>query len=289
MKVVTAIRLSTPSPDGQLIANVDKSGVLIRSCVDNGIVQSFETDKHFTGTWRFARWFIQEKRGASNSRTSDKGDGIAWRFLLADDDYLHVYDADDAQHHIGISNLAGNSGRVADIQFGFTMDLLLIFSDFGSKVILFTIPNQKGLEIRDPKQSSQCYSFRPHTGHLALLTRPALQDLLLLSQHDGSGIAMPVELATVDAQGIQWSPNGQWLAIWDAASIGYKILLLTADGHLFKTYYGGHDADTIGLGVKTLKWSPTGEFLAIGDFDNRVILLKRNTVSRTFSCKSVHV
>lgn len=141
-----------------------------------------------------------------------------------------------------------------------------------------TISTQKGLELRAPKQVPVCYGYRPRTGHLALLTRPSLHDVLLYLQPDGSGPVVPVELATIDVQGVLWSPNGQWLALWDAASAGYKVLIYTADGHLFKTYYGGQDADTIGLGVKTLKWSSSGEFLAIGDFDHRAILLKSDTV-----------
>lgn len=279
-----AFRHSSPSPDGQLIATVHKSCVLIRSCVNNGVIQSFESDKCFTGVWRFARWYGQEKYNPNKpreSRASDQQGGIVWRFLLADEEFVHAYDANGAQRHVRISNLAGHSGRIADVQFGLTEDQVLVFSDFGLKVILLTISTQRGLELRAPKQIPTCYGYRPRTGHLALLTRPSLHDVLLYLQPDGSGPVVPVELATVDAQGVLWSPNGQWLALWDAASAGYKVLILTADGHLYKTYYGGQDADNIGLGVKTLRWSPSGEFLAIGDFDHRVILLKSNTVGGT--------
>lgn len=194
---------------------------------------------------------------------------------------MHTYDSNGAQRHIQISNLVGHGGGIADVQFGFTEDRVLLFSEFGLKMILLNLSNQKGLELRDPKRIPVCYGLRPQTGHIALLTRPSLHDILLCLQPDGSGPVMRIELATVDAQGIQWSPNGQWLAIWDTASAGYRVLILTADGHLFRTYYGGHDSDNIGLGVKGLRWSPTGEFLAVGDFDHQVILLKKNTVGGT--------
>lgn len=281
IKGFIAFRHSTPSPDGQLVATVHKSCVLIRSSVDNGVLQSFEGDKCFTGVWRFARWYGQERKTPFKplqSRANDQRFGILWRFLLADENFVHIYDANGPQQHVRISNLAGHSGNLADIQFGSTEDQVLVFSDFGLKVILLTISTRRGVELKAPKQVIACYGYRPQTGHLALLTRPSLHDVLLYLKPDGSGPVVPVELATVDAQGILWSPDGQWLALWDAASAGYKVLILTADGHLYKTYHGGQDADSLSLGVKTLKWSPAGEFLAIGDFDNRVILLKSNNV-----------
>lgn len=201
---------------------------------------------------------------------------------------MHTYDANGAQQHVRISNLAGHSGSLADVQFGSTEDQILIFSDFGLKVTLLTISTRRGIELKAPKQTTPCYGYRPRSGHLALLTRPSLHDVLLYLNPDGSGPVVPMEMPTVDAQGILWSPDGQWLALWDAASAGYKVLILTADGHLYKTYNGGQDADSLSLGAKTLKWSPSGEILAIGDFDNRVILLKSNTVCGCPPSGSVH-
>ena len=292
IKGFIAFRHSIPSPDGQLIATVHQSCILIRSCVDNGIVRTFESDKCFTGAWRFARWYGQERKSPFKpleSRANDQQNGNLWRFLLADEDFVHAYDADGTQQHAKISNLAGHSGSIADIQFGLTEDQVLIFSDFGLKVILLTISTRRGVELRAPKQVTACYGYRPRTGHLALLTRPSLHDVLLYLKADGSGSVVPVELATVDAQGILWSPDGQWMALWDAASAGYKVLILTADGHLYKTYSGGQDADNLSLGVKTLKWSPSGDILAIGDLDNRVILLKINTVCGSPPRESLYV
>lgn len=291
IKRLIAFKHSTPSPDGQLIATVHKSCVLIRSCVDNEVVQSFESDKCLTGVWQFARWYGQERKNPYQSRESqvnDQWNGMVWRFLLADEDFVHVYDANGTQQHLRISNLAGHSGSISDVQFGWTEDQILILSDFGLKVILLTISTRRGVELRAPKQITTCYGYRPRTGHLALLTRPSLHDVLLYLKPDGSGPVVPMELATVDAQGILWSPDGQWLALWDAASAGYKVLILTADGHLYKTYCGGQDAGNLSLGVKTLKWSPSGEFLVIGDFDNRVILLKSSTVCGSSPSESLH-
>ena len=83
----------------------------------------------------------------------------------------------------------------------------------------------------------------------------------------------------VDAQGLKWSPDGRWLAIWDAPSAGYRVCVYTADGHLYREYNGPAMGDAPGLGIRSVEWSPRGDFLAIGGFDRRVTFLSTRTVS----------
>lgn len=87
-----------------------------------------------------------------------------------------------------------------------------------------------------------------------------------------------VELPTVDAQEVRWSLDGCWFAIRDTASIGPKVLVYTAEGHLFKTY-GGQQAggNEIELGIKSLEWAESG-ILILGCQDDVVTILSRNTV-----------
>ena len=200
------------------------------------------------------------------------------RVLLANDDTVLIWDVNDSQWNAVIDGAASNLGNIARVFFGFTANELLVFSVFGIKVTIWSLVTSRGVEIRDPKTSSRCYDYRPRTGHLAILTRANGHDNLMLLAPVTYELIRSVDLTTVDAQGVQWSPDGRWLAIWDAASMGYKVLIYTADGHLFKVYSGGQDADNIGLGVKTLQWSPSADFLTIGDFNSRIVLLQTNTV-----------
>ena len=92
-------------------------------------------------------------------------------------------------------------------------------------------------------------------------------------------------LPTVDAQGLKWSPDGKWIAIWDAASTGTKVLIYIADGQPFRTYTGPLDSDSaLDLGVRGIEWSPvasnTGvsEFLAVGKVDGTIDILRSKTV-----------
>ncbi|MCJ1378298.1 hypothetical protein MMC17_001395 [Xylographa soralifera] len=90
-------------------------------------------------------------------------------------------------------------------------------------------------------------------------------------------------LATVDAQGLEWSPDGNWLVTWEAASAGFHVLVYTVDGYLFKNYFGGQGPDTPGLGVRTAEWDSSGKVLAVKNHGNQVHLL----AMRSFNCVAI--
>lgn len=208
-----------------------------------------------------------------------KSPGVSSRVLLANGDTVMIWDVGDAQWSAVINAATSNLGEVARVCFGFTANEILVFSGFGIKVTIWSLTTSRGFEIKDPKALPTCYDYRPRTGHLSILTRDGAHDTLMLLAPGTYELIRSVDITTVDAQGVKWSPDGRWIVVWDAASMGYKVSIYTADGHLFKTYSGSQDADNIGMGVKTLKWSPLNSTLNIGGFDQRIVLLQRNTVS----------
>lgn len=269
-----------PSPDGRLIATLHNSHLIIRSSTNGILLQNFPITQDATSPWHFLQW---SGRGSSKTKASDlqvnaSSLRTSSRVLLANNDTVLIWDVDDSQWSAMIDGAASNLGEIAKVCFGFTSREILVFSVFGIKVTIWSLVTSRGVEIRDPK-SSTSYDYRPRTGHLAVLTRANAHDNLMLLAPETYELISSVELTTVDAQGVKWSPDGRWLVIWDAASMGYKVSIYTADGHLFKVYSGGQDADNIGLGVKVLQWSPSADFLTIGDFNSRIILLQINTVS----------
>lgn len=73
------------------------------------------------------------------------------------------------------------------------------------------------------------------------------------------------ETETDDLMGIEWSPDGRVLAVWESP-IKYKVLLYTLDGRCVSKFSAYDSA----LGIKSLAWSPTGQFLALGSYDEKV-------------------
>ena len=200
------------------------------------------------------------------------------RILLADGQNVRIFDVDDPKWKACIEGAASNLGQLSDVAFGHSADEVLVFSDFGVKITIWSLVTSRGVEVRDPKYGQRCYGVRPKTGHLAFLTRPAAQDVLMLLEPSSHEVVKSVELSTVDAQEVSWSHDGNWIAVRDAASLGHKVQMHTADGHLFRTFSGMKDAAEVDLGVKSMVWSPTGS-LILGDYNGRVVLLCRKTVS----------
>ena len=101
----------------------------------------------------------------------------------------------------------------------------------------------------------------------------------MLLNHGDHSVSQSVELPTIDAQEVSWSPDGQWIAISDAASSGHKIYFYTADGHLFKTYSKDEESSDIGFGVKRMAWCINNGLLAVGDLNDEVTILSRTKVN----------
>lgn len=254
---------------------------MIRSSIYSILLQSFPISHDATSLWQFLQW---SGRGTAETKPSDlqannRSRTNSLRILLANDDTVLIWDVNDSQWNAVIDGASSNLGKIAKVCFGFTANEILVFSVFGIKATIWSLVTSRGVEIRDPKYSSACYEYRPRSGHLAILTRASAHDNLMLLAPETYELIRDVELTTIDAQGVKWSPDGRWIVVWDAASMGYKLSIYTADGHLFKGYSGGLDPENIGLGINIIKWSPSADFLTIGDFNLRIVLLQMNSVS----------
>jgi hypothetical protein len=160
------------------------------------------------------------------------------------------------------------------------------------KMTVWSLRTAKQIDIPHPKFTSkgmvlglafrnnrsllfQGFGYRPCTSHFALLTRPATHDVVSVHCHTTYRTVVKFTLPTMDAQGLKWSPCGRWIAVWDSASSGYKVLIYTADGHLFRT----REKPCEGLGIKTVEWSPASEFLVVGSYDGKISFLSTYTFS----------
>lgn len=213
------------------------------------------------------------KRGGTNG--NDPVGLDSQRLLLADDATILVYDVRRPVLYAEISGATGLTS-LGNIEFGRTPDEVMVFSDFDFKIQIWSLITKRAIEIKDPKSASPGYDYRPTSGHLALLIRPAVHDILMVIAPHTHEVLETLELLTIDAQGIKYSPDSNWIAIWDTPSAGCRVLILTADGQLFKTYSLPHEE--LNLGVRSVQWSPDSEYLAIGDNEGKVTFLAKNKV-----------
>ncbi|KAL8665414.1 MAG: hypothetical protein Q9202_002307 [Teloschistes flavicans] len=199
---------------------------------------------------------------------------MAGRQCFPYDARIIVYDVTKPQACAEITG-ATTLTKLASIDFGHALDEIIVISDFGWKLQIWSLTTKRAVEIKDPKSVTSSYSYRPSTGHLALLTRPAAHDFLLILAPDSHEILSTWELATADARGVKYSPDGNWLVVWDTASAGCRVLLLTADGHHFKTF--STSEQELSLGVSCVQWGPRSAWLAIGECGRSMTVLSKNT------------
>ncbi|KAL8933691.1 MAG: hypothetical protein Q9216_006251 [Gyalolechia sp. 2 TL-2023] len=272
-----ATQPALPSRNGAFIAAIDRSQLVIRSSKDALVVQKYDLPSGFATSCRFIRWWkapgdVSTPRRLEDSMNHDKVDKD--RLILADNNRIVVYDIEKPQVYAEISG-ATCLTKLANVDFGRIPDEVMVLSDFGFKLQLWSLTTKRAFEVKDPKQVPSYYSYRPSSGHLALLTRTGAYDILLIMAPSTYEVLTTSELPTVDVCGVRYSPDGNWLVVWDAASAGCRVLLLTADGHLYRTY--SLPQEDLNLGVRCVEWSPDGECLAVGDYEGRVTILDEKT------------
>jgi WD40 repeat protein len=199
---------------------------------------------------------------------------------MFNEETIRVWDVEDPSWTATINNGSGGMGKIVNAEFGRTKMEVLVFSDFGSKMTIWSLTTGRHVEIRDPKySSSRGHEYRKKLGIFVLLTRPGAQDMLSLHAPNSYKVLKSVALPTMDVQGMKWSPDENWVAVWDTSSMGQKVYIYTADGNLYRSYTGTDDFGIGSSGIRTVEWSTAGQYLAIGGTDRRVTLLSTQTFS----------
>ncbi|GAB1199230.1 hypothetical protein APSETT444_008576 [Aspergillus pseudonomiae] len=209
------------------------------------------------------------------------------RVLHASDARVLVWQLLPLQLHAEIESIEPGA---LNIDFGSDENEVIVFHAWNTRLTVYALDTGRSQVIKSPKFAHHNgFGYRPKTGQSAILLKPDAVDLLTIHAFRSYELINRAVLPTVDAQGLKWSPDGRWVAVWDAASAGTKVLVFTADGQLFRTYTGppGFD-DSFDLGVRGIEWSPVAnesgvsEYLAIGKVDGTVDILR----CKTFSCST---
>ena len=218
------------------------------------------------------------------------------RILLASANEIRVYSTQNPQFSASITNPTSGTTRAAFVSFGASDDELCVWSDFGLKLSIFNLSTSKSVDINSPKfyhpgSASRGTSYRPKTLNLALLTRTSGKDIISIHARNTLEVTRSWHPESIDAQGLMWSPDGRWIAVWESASQGHRILIYTADGHLHKIWNGPTPVDeeadsSLGAGVKLFDWNRTGSHIAVGDYSRRITVL--STPSFTESMNLLH-
>ncbi|PLB33429.1 WD40 repeat domain-containing protein [Aspergillus candidus] len=270
------------SDDGTYAAQINGKEIFVHLNPTSSQFKDVQTVKVKENTTKFLKFSRQEP-------VSSPGDNRepGRRLLHASDTRLLVWQLDPLDLHAEIESLEPG---FMNIDFGGDSNEVIVFHAWNTKLTIFGLDTGHSQVIKSPKFAHYYgFGYRPRTRELAVLLKPDTTDILTIHGYRSYEVIGRSVLPTVDAQGLKWSPDGRWIAVWDAASCGTKVLIFTADGQLFRTYTGppGVD-DSFDLGVRGLEWGPVdggrgaSEYLAVAKVDGSVDLLS----TKTFSCST---
>ncbi|XP_064423832.1 WD repeat-containing protein WRAP73 isoform X2 [Latimeria chalumnae] len=152
---------------------------------------------------------------------------------------------------------------------------ILNTTEFHLRITVWSLCTKSVSYIKYPKACQQGMDFTKDGRYMALAERRDCKDYISIFVCSDWQLLRHVATETQDLAGIQWSPNGCVLAVWDTC-LEYKIMLYSLDGRLLSTY----SAYEWSLGIKSLCWSPSSQFLAIGSYDEKVRILNHVTWKR---------
>ncbi|CAG8261614.1 unnamed protein product [Penicillium salamii] len=213
------------------------------------------------------------------------------RLLTANDRRISLWQINPLEIFAEVENI--EPGTLA-VDFGSNENEVLVFHSWNTKLSIHSLGSGSTSVIKTPKFAHHLgFGFRPKTRNLAILLKPETSDILTVHEPCSYELVNKTILSTIDAQGLKWSVDGKWIAVWDTASAGTKVLILTADGQLFRTYTGSTESDeSFDLGVKQIEWSPAShqgacETLAVGKINGNIDLLRTRTFSPTATLSHV--
>ncbi|KAH8815661.1 hypothetical protein F5884DRAFT_852127 [Xylogone sp. PMI_703] len=258
---------SIPSPDGMFIATILPSKLLFRSTRSLEILHAVAIPASLSASPTWFTW-------------SDSSN----RVLVASTNTIRVYSATDARFSASITHPTSGTTKAKLIKFGGTDDEICVFTDFGLRLTIYNLTTSKSVDISSPKlfnpgNATKGISYRPGSRHLALLTRSGGKDVLSLHASGTLEVIRSWIAETTDAQGLAWSPDGRWIAVWESPAHGHCLAIYTADGHLYRLWKGSafilaEDKDfPLESGIKMFDWSPSGAHVAVGDFSRRIAVL----------------
>ncbi|KAK6505975.1 hypothetical protein TWF506_010902 [Arthrobotrys conoides] len=259
-----------PSPDGTLVASIQGSRLVLQDAYTAEIKRATQLSDELSTTINFLKWssppLSLPVAEGDEEKSNVQPSAFPSRILVADDQVVEIFDAHNEDWK---ATLNPGFGGIKYVDFAANSDEILVLSEFGLKVTIWSLKANFHVDLQHPKVGVKGFGYRAGTNHFALLTRPVAHDMLNLYSPESYTPIKSIELPTIDAQALKWSPNGLWIAILESASAGYRVLLYTANGHMFRT----HEQPCVGLGLRTMEWSSDGDFLVLGGYDGSVIFL----------------
>ncbi|CAO3643055.1 unnamed protein product [Cunninghamella echinulata] len=153
---------------------------------------------------------------------------------------------------------------------------VLITTELKLKLNIWMFKQNKIKYIQQPKFINDGCVSSPDGKYMAIVETKDARDYIDILDGKSFVLLQQFPVDTTDLAHVQWSPDSQFLAIYDNC-LYYKFLVYRLDGYLAFSY----SAYEYGLGIKSIDW--LGSLLAIGSYDGKVQLINTVTWKRIYT------
>jgi len=238
------------SPNGQLIASIDKYNVCVRDAESLDVVARFVCLDAITQLlWSPDSEYIL---CAQNRRK------IVQVWSITDPEWTCKID----------ETIAGLTAAM----WSPDSRHILTVTDFQLRISIWSLINRAVYYIKYPKFSNKGIVFSPDGKFLAVLERDQGKDFVGLYHLETWQQVNVFAVETEDAVDLQWSADSRVLVVTDNCTT-YGVLAYSLDGRQLVNYKAYSGA----LGVKSTALSPQDTFIAVGSYDDKLRLINSIT------------
>lgn len=205
------------------------------------------------------------------------------RVLVFSSKLVEVVNLEDDEQRARLENGTEGLGRFEAAAFLSPESVITIW-EFG-RAKVWNLVHGRTQDIENIKTMTNGHSWaqRPRRDTksvvVAYISRPAAEDMLSVLLLEQQVADQPYRMATIDAQSLSWSPDGNWIAVLDSPQHMPGLHLFTADGQFFRSFPKLAKQDS-GLGIESITWSPDSRHMVIASHDNPLELIATRTMSR---------
>lgn len=228
------------SPDGKLIATVDRNWVRVHDTESMQLVETRTLPEECTEL----EW---SPDGSLLLCTIPKKKSVQ---IWALEDLGFSCTIDEGLAGLTHAEWAGDSRHV------------ITSSEFQLRLTIWMLEHGKAKYIKFPKYSKRGIAQSNNRKYLAVVERREHRDYIGVYRQEYWEPINRFKVDTVDLEDILWSKNDRVICCWDNP-LEYRFLIYTPRGQKLAQFQAYENA----LGIKSLSFSPRSRFMAVGSYD----------------------
>ncbi|KAG9602828.1 hypothetical protein KCU86_g8694, partial [Aureobasidium melanogenum] len=278
MSLGLATTHALPSPDGHYIAGLTPDHLYV----------------YYTATLTIASSFLLDNSNTPTTRSTETPT-LHWTpcslsIILQTSSYVSLYSLANTATRVKIANGSASLGRIASVDiFG---ENVFVVWEFG-RIGIFEVARGRVTEVGELKTGigslKSAWGIRRVKGRaevLAMMCRNSATDVLSLILAPSTTPFTTINIPTIDAQSLAWTPSGKWLSILDTplSAPNSAVHIYTADGNFYRSYPPASSVpveETYALGPLRQVWG--SNHLALANADGSITLLSTTTFSPVYT------